>query len=350
MDRNNSAIRGPGKLLIIFVSICGLLFIIWAWKSTTSSKLFSILSNKRQALQRFKKLPKTGKNIMDKQRAKNISEAQKIRFIKVTGFKFCEILDNSIMDAMATINTQDGSVKVFELAQTDIVDIIEKKAMVLFEYITTHEESVNQADALKFSCFSSAEGSNQNANLSETRLTASFNRFNYFKNVFISESKHIVVRNKFKIAYLILLETGKGFDQLLHLIDILDDGHAILLIRACVTNVQGYENIKSHLAGRNKPRPNVYLSSNRFHLIPNHKNLLLSELSGYFELLHMAKWDYVINLTPNDYPLRRNSAIKRILDLHKGKSWIESWSDSSRFDTYFRFIYTSCYPALFVKE
>ncbi|KAI9349295.1 hypothetical protein DFJ73DRAFT_834136 [Zopfochytrium polystomum] len=60
-----------------------------------------------------------------------------------------------------------------------------------------------------------------------------------------------------------------------------------------------------------------------------HISLVLMQLSGYWELLDLADWDYVINLSAVDYPLRTSREIVRVLDLPetRGRLWIEAWVD-----------------------
>ncbi|KAJ1564200.1 hypothetical protein HK405_015549, partial [Cladochytrium tenue] len=72
---------------------------------------------------------------------------------------------------------------------------------------------------------------------------------------------------------------------------------------------------------------NVFLSQTPLRGQWGHVSLVRIQLSGYWELLDLADWDHVINLSVFDYPLRRSAEIQRLLGLpaNRGKSWIDTW-------------------------
>jgi hypothetical protein len=50
-------------------------------------------------------------------------------------------------------------------------------------------------------------------------------------------------------------------------------------------------------------------------------------LQGFFELLDLADWDFVINLSAYDWPVRSTQDIYDSLIKHGDSSWIEYWRD-----------------------
>ena len=54
-------------------------------------------------------------------------------------------------------------------------------------------------------------------------------------------------------------------------------------------------------------------------------SLVFIELEGFFQLIDLAEWDYVINLSVHDYPLANTSTIHQILELTPQKSYLTEW-------------------------
>lgn len=118
-----------------------------------------------------------------------------------------------------------------------------------------------------------------------------------------------------------MISDDQGFHQLCKLIEALDDGNAILLIHV-IQGLDGeYDKIANYVEKRRKSSNspdsgNVYMAKRRFSKIWGHSTLLFTELSGFFELRDLAEWDYVINLSNYDWPLRANA------EIHRGISFI----------------------------
>ncbi|KAJ3413172.1 hypothetical protein HDV05_008375 [Chytridiales sp. JEL 0842] len=77
---------------------------------------------------------------------------------------------------------------------------------------------------------------------------------------------------------------------------------------------------------------NVHLTSHRYAGMWGHVSLVWMQLSGYWELLDMADFEYVINLSAFDFPLRRPEEMYRFLKKQGrkgGEVFIEYWSANS---------------------
>lgn len=186
-------------------------------------------------------------------------------------------------------------------------------------------------EARRYACYSVAEGCNPTSNISDTRLTMEFNATNYFKDVFptLAQMKTKSSKKRFKMAYLILISDGQGFHQVSKLVEILDDGQAILLIHVIQGLEAEFDKIKALLDKRRRNRVNmesgnVHMAKRRFSNIWGHSSLLFTELSGFFELRDLAEWDYVVNLSNYDWPLRTNSEIHKVLGSFKSDNRTET--------------------------
>jgi hypothetical protein len=138
-------------------------------------------------------------------------------------------------------------------------------------------------------------------------------------------------RQHFKIAYLLMLHDIHGYEQAVALLELLDDGEAIIMIhidkgsdsQPLLAKLHKYLFIREQqLVDR---FPNVYFAEHTFHNLWGHSSLVFTQLSGFWELMDMADWDFIINLSTYDYPLKSNNVIHEILsrDEYKDRNWIE---------------------------
>lgn len=175
------------------------------------------------------------------------------------------------------------------------------------------------------------------ANLTYGRLLQEVHPLNYFQDIL----KAIVptpiaekTRKKYKLAYLIMAHDKNGFNALVKLLELLDDGDAILLIHidARPSSDSLFQSVSEYVQDRKLSRPDsaIFMAKNRFANIWGHISLVFTQLSGFWELHDLADWDYVINLSNFDYPIKRNAQIHRFLSQpqYKGKNFIEYWQDT----------------------
>ncbi|KAI8848917.1 hypothetical protein BC829DRAFT_417213 [Chytridium lagenaria] len=141
----------------------------------------------------------------------------------------------------------------------------------------------------------------------------------------------LIAKNKFlssKLAYLLMIHGDRSIlENVKFLLDQLDDGSSIILIHVDLQSDELYQSIASFLLQReadmnainrpnSKPLPgNVYMAQNRYRGRWGHISLVWMQLSGFYELLDMADWHHVINLSAFNVPLRKSREIHRVLDL-----------------------------------
>ncbi|KAI8925915.1 core-2/I-branching enzyme-domain-containing protein [Entophlyctis helioformis] len=267
--------------------------------------------------------------------------AERERIFAAKGFTFCPILNDATFDATVPIPQLGGSVAQVNPDQHTFVDVVDGKAWDIYKSILYHSKyqdkrDPNREELRRLSCYFAAEGNSAYANLTKSRLLVSLEPVNYFKDrikaIVPNNSTLPTKRRKFLIAYLLMVHEENGFPHVKKLLDTLDDGDAIILIHVDArpksarlkTKMEAW--IAEREAATGMPS-NIHLAKYRFSNIWGHSSLVLTQVSGFWELLDMADWDYVINLSNYDYPLKRNADMHRVLssEKYRNKNFIEYW-------------------------
>ncbi len=142
------------------------------------------------------------------------------------------------------------------------------------------------------------------------------------KNVYLSESdRHSLgVRSpeSIKIAYLILVHRLP--DQFKRLFKAIYESSNFYLIHIDKKESQKIgEEIRSFL----KSYPNVHILDSE-NVIWGGYSMVRAELDGIKYLLEMdAEWDYFINLSGQDFPLKSQNVIKSFLSENYGRNYIK---------------------------
>ncbi len=140
-------------------------------------------------------------------------------------------------------------------------------------------------------------------------------------------------RRQFKLAYLIMAHSmaPQAFFNLQDMVELFDDGQAIIMIHVDAKSAELQRKVTKWLDERHSEKlpdqVNVFLQKNVFDNIWGHISLVYTQLAGFWELQDLADWEYVINLSCHDYPLRRNNEIYSYLTSSSrgGKIWINYW-------------------------
>ncbi|EGF79788.1 hypothetical protein BATDEDRAFT_89199 [Batrachochytrium dendrobatidis JAM81] len=274
-----------------------------------------------------------------------ISAASSQITFNASGFTFCTLLNGAVFDSSIYINSLGGSVSQLNSDRYTFVNAVDQKAHDIFQAILFESKfgdrkvKPNWDELKRLSCYFAAEGNSAYANFTTSRLLVQIEPFTYFQDRLKAIVPHDSVipgpRRKYLIAYLLMVHEENGFPHLCKLIETLDDGDAIILIHVdnrpksnrLRSKIEQFINQRHQMIG--KPA-NIFLTKYRFSNIWGHSSLVFTQLSGFWELLDMADWDYVINLSNYDFPLKRNADIHRILSRpnNRGKNFIEYWAET----------------------
>lgn len=75
-----------------------------------------------------------------------------------------------------------------------------------------------------------------------------------------------------------------------------------------------------------RERTNLKIMETRFPISKGHISILWAQLRAFFDLLDMITFDYVVNLSGSDYPLKKGKVIWEHLERRPGGNWIY-WND-----------------------
>ncbi len=223
-------------------------------------------------------------------------------------FEFCSHLENSAFHA-----TLDP--KQFP----KLVDGAAKKLVNLCS-------STNYLELKRLACYSAAMGNVAVANLSAEPLLHSISPIEYFSPVLptIKQQEGVLVKPKFKLAYLVMVHEANGLPHLKILLSKLDDGDAIVLVHVDKRSQRLYRRIDKFInIRRSSGICNIHLAKYRFKNIWGHISLVFTQLSGFWELTDLATWDFVLNLSNYDYPLTSNANIWKDLIISPASNYIE---------------------------
>ncbi|KAJ3102006.1 Xylosyltransferase 2 [Phlyctochytrium planicorne] len=272
------------------------------------------------------------------------------RHVRMTGFDYCKILNYASFDALAEFTGNGGDSGLKEgatLASVNpdvrvVTKLIDSRAKVLSGALEKYR-AFRHEHVRRYACYAAADGANSFANLTSTRFLYQVDPANYLSEMLPgirpepgSNSTIPGPRRKYKLAYLLMVDGDESLIANIQiLLDNLDDGSAIILIhvddksrelRAAVENL-----VAERDATLTNGPGNVFLAKTTYDGMWGHISLVWIQLSGYWELMDMADWEYVINLSAFDFPLRASREVYRVLNqsVNRGKIWIDYWDDDT---------------------
>lgn len=274
--------------------------------------------------------------------ADDIRKVTTTRYFTAKGFSYCDILDGAVFDSLVYIKPLKGSIATKNPDISVFLNIIDRKAFEINKALVKRVKVTNLKETKRVACYLAAEGNTSPARLTTKRLLVRINPINYLKpvipNIVPQPSVLPGARRKFKMAYLLMIHELNGFAHASRLLTLLDDGDAIILVHvdARKSSTELYKRVVEWVSERTATlgrESNIFLAQYRFRNIWGHISLVLTQLSGFWELLDMADWSYLINLSNYDYPIKSNAAMYEILSRPKNhdKLWIQHWPDTCIF-------------------
>ena len=105
-------------------------------------------------------------------------------------------------------------------------------------------------------------------------------------------------------------------DSVLYLLEAMYSKEGLFLIHVDKKNAilqsELEKKIKSH-SFINTTYHNVFIMKNSFYLQWGSSSIVFAQLEGFYQMLDLGDWDYIINLSAYDYPLYSTNAIHKHL-------------------------------------
>lgn len=130
------------------------------------------------------------------------------------------------------------------------------------------------------------------------------------------QSTSVAETNKTRLAYVILVH--RGYDQTVRLLKAIyhPDNWYVIHVDAKAPN------LKDSLVSFADSLPNVYVLTQSFDIGWGGPEMVYATLEGIFALLDVSdKWDFVINLSSQDYPLCSDDELSSYLGTRLGKNF-----------------------------
>ncbi|KAJ3185883.1 hypothetical protein HK101_009792 [Irineochytrium annulatum] len=286
------------------------------------------------------------------------------RYFKATGFEFCTMLNNATFDSLTHVHRWGMSVAEYNPPMEVFTGMLDEEARATRDQIAMDNQFLEREELKRFSCHVVAEGNNVPANLTHSRLLHHVDAESYMTPV-LPALHHMPLRTPtrrtYRIAYVLMIHGGvESLDAAKLLVHELDDGSAVFLVHVDGGSERLAEATESWVEERNqrlheqrlarskgteitREPGNVFLARYRYTGMWGHVSLVWMQVSGFWELLDLADWDLVINLSAHDFPLRRSREVHRVLsvgfDPHGTAEknyvgfWVGSWEGEAHLDT-----------------
>ena len=262
--------------------------------------------------------------------------------IKIKNWAFCSVLKDAKFDALSHVYALNGSMATTNPTHKQMVEIVEAEAKKIYtkfdKILLKSAGKVDHNDLRRFSCYFAADGCNGMANITSERLLLHLNNEGYFpflsfkenswqlfddqdedfaesqrkykqkkllerQNLSLSSLPEVTapapVEKKFyKIAYQILAHGSKSFRNIRALIERLRSPDTIILIHVDIKSKALREKLKMYIASeKKKGYDNIHFQKKCFGVIWGHISVVHAQIQGFFELLDLANWDYIINMS-----------------------------------------------------
>jgi hypothetical protein len=246
-----------------------------------------------------------------------ISETEYL--FNILEFKFCKNLNN------ATFNTSKHLTD-FEIKSH--IYSIDYNALEIYNRAKLSNVNYESKSLLRFSCFSSLFP-DTNVNLNSLIKLHALSPSSYFPYLSYDKSDHVVrVRERilssricelklyYKIIYVVMARNN-GLDKIQHLYDILYDEDAFFYFHIDGKEPWFEKTLKEWLYNDPllKTRCNAAIIPNPTTIIWGHITMVFAQNECFFQVYHLFKFDYVINLSPEHYPKQSTNAIHLNLEV-----------------------------------
>ncbi|KAI9002742.1 core-2/I-branching enzyme-domain-containing protein [Gaertneriomyces semiglobifer] len=244
-------------------------------------------------------------------------------------------LEAGTIDVLTHIHDWNATVSDRNPTLNELVSFIDEKARALEERTMNLNRDFVAMDVHRFACYYAIQAANPFVNMSTVPLLHRLDSIEYFAPIMPAIKSNSLPANrpsdpnvnlrtppnsrkKYQMAYLLTLHDPGTFTQSIELIRSLNDTSALFLIHISLQSSPLHERFTTYLL--QYPSPNVHLSQTRYNAFWGHVSIVHMQLSGFFELLDLGEWKYVINLSGHDWPLRTSQQIYESLE-REGYKW-----------------------------
>ncbi|ORY28364.1 hypothetical protein BCR33DRAFT_793396 [Rhizoclosmatium globosum] len=284
-----------------------------------------------------------------------LSKISKLHF-KADGFKYCYNLNNATFNLDSVIhnwpNTPPQRISEINPTTQQFTEFIDERAKKMYNTIMKiHKGAFVKEQTRRLMCYMAAEGSNALANLTDSRLVHEIDRVAYFSSFLpaivpptlpvsiptpdsINDPKerkryrHLRKdgsKRKYDLAYLIMAHGNMSRIQSIE--TLVDEKESLPLMKAVKDFIAKREQAVNDFIKSQKlsidawddadVAGNVFMAATPFEVSWGHGSIMWSQMNGFWELLDLADWKHIINLSSQDYPLRASREIARILNQPK---------------------------------
>ena len=140
---------------------------------------------------------------------------------------------------------------------------------------------------------------------------------------------HLQDKKNIRVVYLLTIN-GRASRQVKRLIKKLFDGENYIFIHVDKRNDYLYREMKDV---ESKFPDLIHVTDQRRNIVWGGTSMLLMLLDCYEILLNKKewKWDFVINLSESDYPVKRTQDLITFLGKHRHKNFVESRHENSKY-------------------
>ncbi|KAI8915106.1 core-2/I-branching enzyme-domain-containing protein [Entophlyctis helioformis] len=274
----------------------------------------------------------------------------------VHGFRFCTPLEGSVVWNNVTIASLNSTLDSLPAEQRSIVaaTILDTGASSLFTKMMAWNAERDPtakpmaSDLLRFTCLMAAHSKNMLVNQASSQWirqlsTAYFPMFTFDKSSpYLAKTLHLshgtgtpnakscTLKPHFKIVFNIIAH--ERLDIIRRQFQALYDDDALFVYHIDAKQA-GFNDELLHWILTDPAvadKCNVLLLGNPVEVHWGHGTIVQAQLESAFQALELAGWDYIINLSAYDYPLKTVPDMHKILELSPGKSYIEYLSNLER--------------------
>ncbi|KAI8915105.1 core-2/I-branching enzyme-domain-containing protein [Entophlyctis helioformis] len=269
--------------------------------------------------------------------------------LTLRGFRFCSPLEGSSFHANLVHQAFGGSLNSLPPTQrrSMAIALIDAMAEVVFTRVSADSPARKPlaSQLLRYSCFMAAHANNTLVNHTSSQWLARLDAPTYFpmftfdaSSPAIAEtlelshglgraSKKCTLKPHYKIVFSYLIHERS--DILRRQFEALYDKDSLFVFhidrRQSDFHFQVVQWIMTEFSMRK--RCNVIVLSNRFPVFWGHSSIVQAQLESAFQALELASWDYIINLSAYDYPLKTPADMYKELQADPGKSYIQFWPE-----------------------